>query len=286
MITIAGATGTCGREIVRQLSFAGIPVRALVRNLDRATAIALPNVELVQGDLNNPDAIDVALEGAEKALLLSSVSPEQMKLQGNFIEAAKRSGTRHIVKFSALGADCRTPTAILNWHGQTQKQLEESNISFTHLQPNIFMQNAFRSVKTIVEEGIFYDRCEAKFSMVDVRDIAAVAVKVLTEQGHENKTYKLTGPEALSYQEVAEKLSVAIGKKVTYVRVLPEEFKRRLLEVGRPEWYADAVNELYHFLSAGQGAVVTKVVAEVAKKQPLSFDRFAQDYAQVFKRRG
>lgn len=284
MILVTGATGTNGCEIVKQLSTAGAQVRALVHNPQKASMLKGLNIEVVIGDFNEPETLDAALKDVDKAFLLSRPEPQQVKLQNNFIEAAKRSGTRHVVKFSALGANLNAPAAILRWHGQTEKQLEETGIPFTHLQPNLFMQNMFRVAQTIATQGIFYDRVgDTKFSFVDVRDIAAVALKVLTEEGHEGKVYSITGAEALSFEEVAEKLSVAAGKKVTYVSVSPEDYKRRLLEIGVSEWFVDAVNEIYSYYSAGQGMIVTDVIAEVAKKQPTSFDQFTKDYAQRFK---
>jgi uncharacterized protein YbjT (DUF2867 family) len=142
----------------------------------------------------------------------------------------------------------------------------------------------FGFIPSIAAHGTFAMPMEdVKVGMVDIRDIAAVAVKALTEKGHEGKTFIITGPEALSYDDVAEKLSAAFGKKVTYVKVAQEEFKKGLVEVGTLEWYADALLELMKYVVIPQGSLVTNVVAEVAKKQPISFDQFAQDYAAMFK---
>jgi uncharacterized protein YbjT (DUF2867 family) len=285
MILVTGATGTNGYEILKQLSTTDAQVRAFVRNPKKALMLKELGVEVVIGDFNEPETLNAALKDVEKALLLSTPDLQQVKLQSNFIKAAKHSGIRHVVKFSALGANLNAPAAILKWHGQTEKQLEETGIPFTHLRPNVFMQNMLRVAQTIATQRIFYDRVgDAKFSLVDVRDIAAVAVKVLTEEGHEGKVYSITGSKVLSFGEVAEKLSIAIEKKVTYVSVSPEEYKKRILETGVQEWFVDAVNEIYSYYSEGMGMIVTNVVAEVAKKQPISFDQFAKDYAQRFKK--
>jgi uncharacterized protein YbjT (DUF2867 family) len=285
MILVTGATGTNGYEILKQLSTTDAQVRAFVRNPKKALMLKELGVEVVIGDFNEPETLNAALKDVEKALLLSTPDLLQVKLQSNFIKAAKHSGIRHVVKFSALGANLNAPAAILKWHGQTEKQLEETGIAFTHLRPNLFMQNMLRVAQTIATQRIFYDRVgDAKFSLVDVRDIAAVAVKVLTEEGHEGKVYSITGPEVLSFGEVAEKLSIAIENKVTYVSVSPEEYKKRILERGVQEWFVDAVNDIYSYYSEGMGMIVTNVVAEVALKQPISFDQFAKDYAQSFKK--
>jgi uncharacterized protein YbjT (DUF2867 family) len=283
-ILVTGATGANGSELVRQLSAAGVPVRAMVHNRAKAASIEGPGVEIVEGDFTKPETLDAALQGAEKAFLVPPFEPRHVELTGNFIEAARRAGTKHIVKLSALGTAPDASFTIGRWHAQSEQQLEASGIEYTHLRPNGFMQNIFAVAPLISGQGVFYQPAEdAKVSQVDIRDIAAVAVKALTEDGHAGKAYDITGPEALSFHEVAEKLSTVRGKPVSYVSVSPEDFKKSMLGWGQPEWLIDSLNELFAYYRAGQGATVTNVVAEVAKKQPISFDQFARDYAQVFK---
>src|SRR5205085_2915855 len=119
MILITGATGTAGVEIVKALTAEGVKFRALVRNPAKAQSIAGPNVELVQGDLGKPETLAAALVGVDHALLLSSPDQRQIELQGNFIEAAKRAGVQHLVKFSAMGADANGLSAFQRWHAET-----------------------------------------------------------------------------------------------------------------------------------------------------------------------
>jgi uncharacterized protein YbjT (DUF2867 family) len=284
MILITGATGDNGSEIVRQLSAAGVPCRAMARNPDKAAALRLPGVEIVRGDLGNPGSLDAALKGVNHALLLSAFDPKQVELQSNFIQAAQRAKVEHVVKFSALGANPNGKIAAARWHGQTEKQLEQCGLGWTMLQPSFFMQNMLMYADSIIKQGAFY--CPAgdgKMGMVDVRDIAAVAVKTLTEPGHMGKKYVITGPEAISYGQIAEKISAVTGKPVKYVNVTPEDAKKAMLGAGMPEWFADALNELHGIVRQGYGAVVTKVVADVAKKQPRTFDEFAREHAAAFR---
>ncbi|MBO3460030.1 SDR family oxidoreductase [Aetokthonos hydrillicola Thurmond2011] len=284
MILVTGATGTNGYEILKQLSATDAKVRAFVRNPNKASVVEQLGVEVVIGNFNDPETLNTALKNVEKAILLSAPDQQQVELQSNFIQAAKQNGIKHVVKFSALGADLNAPAAILRSHAQTEKQLEQTGIAFTHLRPNVFMQNLLRAAQTIATENTFYDRVgDAKFSFVDIRDIAAVAVRVLTEEGHEGKVYTLTGPEVLSFAEVAHKLSIATEKKVTYVSISPEDYKRRILKSGGQEWLVDAINEIYNYYSKGMGMTMTNVVADVTKKQPIFFEQFAKDYAQRFK---
>jgi len=288
MILITGATGTNGVEIVKLLSHLSVPCRALVRTPEKAgTLSSLPNVEIVQGDFAHPETLEPALEGVDKALLISSIAPNLPELQGNFVQAAKRAGVPYVVKFSGawqMGADLRKEWRFVRWHAEAEKLVEDSGLAFTHLQPNQFMQVYLRFQPTIAAQGKFYAASgDSKVSPVDVRDIAAVAVAVLTGSGHEGKWYVITGPEALSYTEIADKLSTAVGKKVTYVDVPLETAKKALLDSGMPEWFAEGQSEQFRVRRQGHQSAITSVVAELARKQPISFDEFAREYAPCFR---
>ncbi len=286
MILITGATGNNGGEIVKQLLAVDASVRILVRDCQKhaakIAALEAQGVKVFQGDLAQPSSLEPALENIERALLLSSVMPNQVELQGNFINASKRAGVKHIVKFSMLGADVNSPMFLGQWHGQTEKQLESSGIAWTHLQPNDLMQNMQRFVDTIQTQGtINLSVQDGKVSMVDARDVAAVAVKALTEPNHEGKTYVVTGAEALSYTDVAQKLSAALGKQIRYVDIPPDTAKQAMLQSGMPEWAANMMTTLYTMESQGSNAEVTNTVVEVTGKEPITFDQFAQTFAST-----
>lgn len=288
MILITGATGNNGLEIVKLLSRMGVPCRALARTSEKSGALAnLPGVEIVYGDFGAPDTLSPVLEGIDKALLISSIDPKLPELQGNFIRAAKRAGVPYVVKFSGAwamgGADLRE-WRFTRWHAEAEKILEDSGPAFTHLQPNQFMQVYLRFQPTIAAEGKFFASCkDAKVSPVDIRDIAAVAAAVLTGSGHEGKSYVITGPESLTYAEIADKLSVAAGKKIVYVDVPLEQARKAMVDSGSPQWYVDGQMEQFQVRLKGYQAAVTTAVSEVAKKQPIAFDQFARDHAVYFR---
>jgi len=288
MILITGGTGTTGADIIRQLAAAGTrDVRALVRDPGKAEFIRDAGFEVVRGDFERPETLDAALEGVERALLLSAPDPRTVEHQTRFIEAAKRAGTRHVVKFSAIGADASARGGFAKWHGEVEEQLKTSGIAYTMLQPNSFMQNLLGSAGQIAGQGLIYQPVgDAKASFVDTRDVAAVAARVLTEDGHEGKSYVITGPEALSYHDVAAKLSEATGKQVTYVPISPEDFRVGALAQGLPEWLVDALGLLNETLASGEWAAVTDVVREVCGKEPRTFGQFARDYTTAFKGEG
>jgi len=195
MILVTGSTGNNGREIVKLLSRTGVPCRALVRSSEKATPLAgLSGVEIVYGDFAQPDTLGAALNGVDKALLISSADPRLPELQGNFIQAAKLAGVPYVVKFSGAwsmgGADLRA-WSFARWHAEAERILEDSGLAFTHLQPNQFMQVYLRFQPTIAAQGEFFAAVkDSRVSPVDIRDIAAVAVAVLTGLGHQGKSYE------------------------------------------------------------------------------------------------
>ncbi len=279
-ILITGATGTIGSEVIKQLLSINVPVRALVRP-KKAFGFKEQTVEIVQGDFLHLDTLHSALQGVEKAFLVTGNDPRQVEMESNFVDAAWRRGVRHIVKLSVLGADPNSSSTFQRWHGQVEKRLEDSGIAWTLLQPNMLMQNVKWFAKTIAEQGsIFSTVGDAKISHVDARDVATVAAICLTQSGHENKRYVLTGLEALTFNEVAQKLSQALNRPVAYMNVSPSDLKQARLAGGEPEWYLDAELELFGLWARGAGAPVTSDVEDVTKKAPTSFDRFARDIAK------
>lgn len=282
MILVTGATGKIGSRLVKQLSEAGVQVRALVRNPDKAATLKAPNVEIVTGDLNQPVTLDAALREVERLFLLPPNTRNQAEMENNLFQAAKLASIGHVVKLSTVKADINSPSHFFREHWLAEKHLRRSGIPFTILQSNSFMQNLLWFAIEIKSEGRFsLPMKDAQTAPVDIRDIVSVAAAVLTEKNHEGRTYNITGPEALSFKEVAEKLSVATGKRITYNSVSLEDFKKILVRGGPQGWFADALVAAWKVASEGH-PTVTNVVSEVAQKEPITFEQFAQDYAHVF----
>jgi uncharacterized protein YbjT (DUF2867 family) len=282
MILVVGATGTNGREVVKQLSARGVPVRALVRSAEKTPDLRLPNVELVRGDLGDPTSLDAALRGVDRAFIVTAVDQRCVEWFGNFFDAARRAGGPHVVKFSGMGAGS-ADTPIMRQHRETDDRLQRSGLPWTILRPNSFHQNMLWSADSIKQQGAFYlPLGDARQSLVDVRDIAAVAVDVLTGKGHEGQVYELTGPESLSYQDVAATLAKVLGKPVRSVPVTPEAARELMLKSGMPEWNAAALTDLYKVFASGAYARTTDTAARLLGRPPRSFEQFARDHAGAF----
>lgn len=285
MILVSGATGLNGGELVRRLSARGVPVRALVRNMAKASRLAaLPNVEVAEGDLTLPDTLQAPLRGIERAALISSADEAMVDAQTNFIHAAKQAGVRHVVKLSGIIPDLDSPFRFARMHGEIEQRLEASGLAFTHLRAGEFMHSYFRQLPSILGKGaLFLPMEEAKIACIDVGDIAEVAATVLTGNGHEGRIYALTGPEALSMADVAEKLSTATGKPIRYVNVTPDDARKAQLAAGMPSFLVDGLAELFAERRRGKESHVSPVIETTFGWRPTSFDQFAARHAAVFR---
>src|SRR3984893_5199203 len=228
MILVTGATGLNGGEIVRRLSARGVAVRALLRNPGKAGGLAsLPYVEIVEGDMARPETLAGPLRDVHRAMLISSSVPDMLEVQSSFIAAAGKAGVKHIVKLSGIMPELDSPFRFARMHGEIERRLEASGLAFTRLPAGGFMPAYFGPVRSIVAKGaLLLPMEDARIASIDVGDIAAVAADVLTGAGHEGKIHPLTGPEALTMTQVAEKLSAATGKKIQYINVPPEDARK------------------------------------------------------------
>jgi len=283
MILITGATGNVGTEVIKKLSESKQPIRAFVRSRTRASHIAQPGVELVEGDFAKPKTFARALDGVESVFLLTASAAEAEQQQCDFVDAAQKSKVKHIVKLSQLGASSNAPGRFQRYHGAVEHYITKSKIPSTFLRPNLFMQGLLNFRPTIASQGVFFAPVShARISVVDVRDIGAVAAKTLTEPKHEGKVYVLTGPETLTHAEMAEQLSQAVGKPIKHVEVSPEVMKEALLKSGVPAWQAEGVVEDYEGYRKGDGEQVTSAIQDITGYEATYFAQFALDNAARF----
>jgi uncharacterized protein YbjT (DUF2867 family) len=286
VILVIGATGPTGRATVAELVARGVEVRALTR--DPAAARAIPELagaELVGGDSSQPETLGGAFAGAQKVYLVPPLAPGWNVMQAGLIEAARLAGVRHLVRISAIGVGPGEPSMSLTYHWQGEQEMEASGIPFTHVRGNSFSQNTLYEAPTIKAESRFYDCVgDAPFAKVDTRDVGEVVAKVLTEDGHEAKTYELTGPEPLTYAEMARRLSAALGREIEYVNLSVEGRAAQLEAAGIPDWMAREFSAIYGegFYGAGGGATTTDTIERLLGRAPRTFDDFARDHAGAF----
>ena len=282
-ILVTGATGSNGTEIIKRLSAQNIPVRAMVRNPDRAKEIVLPNVEVVEGNFDHPETLLEALTEVGRAFLLTNSTERAEAQQLAFVDAARQSSVKHIVKLSQFAADAHSPVRFLRYHAAVEAAIQASGMTYTFLRPNLFMQGLLSFRSTITSQNAFYAAIgDAKVSVVDVRDIADVAVAALTEAGHEGKIYDLTGPQALTHTEMAEYLSAALKRQIAFVDIPPDQMREAMIGFGMPAWQADGLIEDYAHYRRNEAAAIASGIEDATGQAPRQLEEFARDYATVF----
>jgi uncharacterized protein YbjT (DUF2867 family) len=281
VILVTGATGTVGREVVAQLLVVGAKVRALTRNpsgaqLDR-------QVELVAGDLNQPETIAKAVEGVERIFSLA-LGPQLGIQEASLVQAAQKAGARHIVKLSALRPAGEARSGIATWHQASERAIQNMDIAWTFVQPGAFMSNALNWRDSIKGQGkVFSNYGDGKLSYIHPRDIAAVAVRALTEPGHEGKAYPVTGPEALSVSELVQLLSEAVGKPIEYLPITDDVAREGMEKAGLPIFLIDALLPFASFVRSGKGAETLPTVEQVTGRKQLTFTDWAREHATDFR---
>ena len=281
-VLVTGATGTIGRDVTKQLARKGAAVRAGVRDQAKARKQFGVDIALATFDFEDAASFAGALIGVEKVFLLPPLMPNQVEVTNAFVDAAKRAGVRHIVKLSAIGADTSPPNTFGKWHAANEQHIRESGLAFTFLRPNSFMQN-FITYFQPRDGTIYLPWGNGKASFVDTRDIAAVAAEALTIDGHEGKTYTLTGPAALGIAEVASILSETAGREINYVDVPESAARDGMLQAGLPEWQVEPLLELHATNKQNRWTAVTADIEKVTGNPPTDFAQFARDHAEKFR---
>jgi len=271
MILITGASGNVGKEVLKQAVLAGLRVRAAYQVLN--TAAVPDGVEPVCVDFNQPQTLQAALAGVERVFLVGPPTQQLIPLERKAVDVIARSEVRHLVKLSAMGG---RDAVFPRQHAESEDYIRSIGIAYTFLRPNGFMQNLVNysapSIRTI---GRFYgSEGDGKISMIDIRDVAAAAVAVLSREVESGQVYTLTGPEALSNSQVAEKLSKVLGREIEFLNLPPDDLKTALIGAGVPAWNANALIDLQRLYREGKAATVTEDVHRILGREPRSLDQF------------
>jgi uncharacterized protein YbjT (DUF2867 family) len=247
---------------------------------DRITS--KPGATATEGDFDDPASLRRALEGVDSAFLLTNSSERTEAQQVAFVEAAQAEGVGQVVYLSQLAADPQSPVRFLKYHGVVEAALTNSTVGWTFVRPNLIMQAYIGFAPLIAQGALQTPIGDAAVSVVDARDIAAVAAVALTEPGHEGKTYTVTGPEALSHPDIATTLGNAIGKSVRFESMPSQDFIAMLTGFGMPQWQAEGLAEDYAHYDRGEAGFVSPDVQQVTGTEARSLRDFANDYAAAF----
>jgi uncharacterized protein YbjT (DUF2867 family) len=273
-VLITGATGNVGESVLNLLAAQGASVRAGIRKSPSAAA-QRTGVSYVHFDFADPTTYRPALTGVERLFLVRPPAIADAKQFINpFIDAAKEAGVRHVVFLSLLGVE-KNPVVP---HRAIEDHILAVGLPYTFLRPGFFMQNLSTTHRREIAERneIFIPAGKGKTSFIDTRDIAAVAARVLTEPGHENRAYALTGAEASDYYEVAAILSEVLGRRIVYANPSLPRFiwtTRRSLPLG----FVLVMAALYTVGRFGLAATITPDLANLLDRPPITLRQFIED---------
>ncbi len=283
MILVTGATGGIGGELCKLLKASGTPFRAMCRKQEQLELFRKKGIDAVLGDFSHPETLSSAMQGCDQMFLISPTTPDQVKRESDAIDAAKAAGIKRIVKISASDGNVRSTVPWAKSHALIDHHLRASGLRWTILKPTAFMQN-FLWFKQPISKG-FIPLVSGKGSVcwVDTRDVARVAAKVLTEDGHEKATYFLTGPDTLDMDEAADRISKIIGKKVRYINLPTSVFRLFLRFTGNSAWMANGlVNQFADVVAGHHDIDPTFEIERLTGKSPHSFDDFIRDHLREF----
>ena len=284
MILITGASGNVGGAVLRQVLKSGSGVRAMIRSKEDNAKVPQGPATVI-ADFADKPSLRRALEGVDAVYLVCSPVRELVELESNMIDACREAGVKHVVQNSAAGAG-DFPKSFPSWHRKVEDQLKASGMAHTILRPNGFMQNLIPYfAPSIRAQGAFYQSTgNAKISHIDLRDIAAAAANILRSPSqHAGKIYELNGPEALSYAEVAEKISKATGRRVQYIDIPPDAQRKALLDTRMPDFLVTALLELQDYYAAGNASKVDGTLESLIHRAPTTMDAFLRENADQFR---
>jgi len=277
LITTAGKVGA---EAARLLAGRGVPVRALVRNPEKVTAVAQAGVDVCTGDLEIPATIDAAMRGVTSVVLVSSAIPRE---ELNVVDSAVRAGVQHVVKITSK-ASADSPVARRRGQFEIENGLIASGLGYTLLRNNAYMQNFLMMANGIAQTSSFATATgDGRIGHIDTRDVAAVAAEIAASPAvHAGRTYWPTGPEVLSAAEVAVVLSKVLGRRIVFHPITVAEQKQAMLDMGLPENVAEDNARAVALMAEGDCDYVTNDVLTILGRPPRSFEQFAADYAAAF----
>ncbi len=283
MILLTGVSGKTGGETALQLVQRGVRLRAVVRNEAKAAVLKAAGVELVVGDMAEADTVRRALRGVERAFLLLPNGERQREVEMQFTDLAVAAGVQHLVKMSSMEAVAHAETPIPQAHWAVEEHIRASGIPWTMVKPNFFMQNLLSSAGSIKAQRRFsLPMGKGTTGMADIRDIGAVCAEVLTGKGHAGKSYEITGPEVLTFHDVASRFSDVLGERVEYVPMPMEQFRQRMTNVLAP-WHLNAVCELFREIAEIGLDHTTETFRQLTGREPTSVRQFIADHVALFR---
>lgn len=286
MILVINGNGRVGRAVVKHLvvQHKVIP-RVLVRDVIRARRELGPALDIVQGDVTQPDTIVQAMQGVQAVFLCTPVDPNQVEYQGNVVREAKRTGAT-IVKVSGLSTTLDSTVDSGRWHAETEAQIRDANIPHTFLHPNFFHQNLSFQWQQAAEKGVIRSAvADQPIAMINADDIGAVAAQLLVSPGDNHpdrgETLLLTESRAWTYPQIAECFSQVLKREVRFEILSAKNMERALKASGQPDWHVKLLMQFNDAFNAGAAIKVSDAVERLVERKPVSLRVFLEREAAV-----
>lgn len=281
MYLVTGATGNSGAELVKILKAKGLTVRAFSND---EKAEKTPGVDYVIGDFANEASIEKALEGVKRAYLLSPNTLSQVAHEQNFIRIAEKLGLELVVKVSSTTPDKRTKalSIVHKWHGEIEEFIQDTELNYVFLRLNFYMQNLRFMVPNMKDDILSAPASNTRIGMIDTRDIAEVAAVCLTDKTWWNRSYLLSGPEAITFSEVARELGNFFQRHVQYKAQPLAEYEKAMSQLVSEGWRVQATVKDWEIGNSGGFSLTSDYVKTITGKDPRSLRQFLNDHRAWF----
>ena len=283
---VTGATGRTSAGVVRHLRAAGKEVRVLVRDIDKANKSFedLYGVEIIAGAFDEEVVLTKAFDDVDVAFLALGSSPEQVRLEKAMIDGAVRAELPHLVKLSSTATSHDSALFVGRLHAEIQDHLVASGLSYTLLHPVSYANNLFYGARAVAAENKWVGAAPTgRVAYIDIRDLSEAAALVLRDPALHGKTYDLSGPDAYTFPEIAQLLSMILGHEVTYVPESPHDRRSALLGEGVSEWFAELLLSLETSAEAGQLGTVTTTLKDLLDHEPRTVEEFLTENVARFR---
>ena len=275
MILVTGATGNVGSEIARQLIARDLPFRIYVRDADKARAmIGDTGYETALGSFDDATAFAAALDGIEAVYMVTNQSEAFKSDLERMTEQVKQAGIERFVMLSAEG-DPESDIFFVRRTGELETMVRDADLNWTFLRPDWFMQNFAGFVAAGM---VAFPEGPGKTSFVDVRDVAEIAIKAMTEPGHTRRTYRLTGPDAMTFAQAAGRISSVLGRDIPFVGITPEQMRDGLVAQGAEPWYAEMNAEMTFAIRMGMSFSPSNDIHFLLAREPRALETYVADH--------
>lgn len=284
-VLVTGATSPVGKYLVKFLVGRGTRVKAMVYDMRKAEGLEDAGVEIFVGDLRDEEDVRLAMKEVDKVYLITPLVKDMADITRTVVKIAESEGVRKIIRQSLI--DCGVDLLYEFWkkHRECDEIVRRSMMDHTFVRLNQLMQGFLKfNGRGIKEEGVIAKPCgEGRTSFVDAYDVAEAASLIIDGNWHEGKTYTLTGPEALSNKEVAERMSHVLGKPVRYEDIDEAKARTFLIDEGYGSWFADGFMEMYEVERRGLASTVTSDIERLIGRRPRRIESFIKENVEILR---